>query len=182
MPQNPGSPSRFSFGGEDGVLARWQGERKKAKETSFLQRCVKKTRNPQGKFTSPKSGMPIDAERFPMFGRSSITQPAELPSWWCYSSPSPQLAAPQPASPWHPQLAIPSWLGSQGAWHSAALGIGARACAPGWPPVVALLPREEQLGGSGPGVSLRMRLGGSAHVAPPGNKLREFGCSVAVNL
>ena len=45
----------------DGPLARLQGESKKAKEASFLQRCVKRKVDAEGKFTSPESGMPIDA-------------------------------------------------------------------------------------------------------------------------
>ena len=33
------------------TVASWQGDHTKAKEASFLQRCVKKTRHPQGKLT-----------------------------------------------------------------------------------------------------------------------------------
>ena len=62
---------------DDGALARWQGERRKAQDASFLQRCVKKTRSAEGKFTSPESGQPISAERFRMFGQSSTAACAE---------------------------------------------------------------------------------------------------------
>ena len=34
------------------IVPSWQGDHKKAKEASFLQRCVKKTRDPQGKYTN----------------------------------------------------------------------------------------------------------------------------------
>ena len=34
-------------------VASWQGDHKKAQEASFLKRCVKKTRDPNGKYTSP---------------------------------------------------------------------------------------------------------------------------------
>jgi len=39
----------------DGDRATWQGERTKAQEASFLQRCVKKRRSKEGKFTSPEA-------------------------------------------------------------------------------------------------------------------------------
>ena len=73
--------TRFGFGGDDGALARWHGERKQAEESSFLQRCVKKTRHPEGEYRSPESGEPIRAERFPMFGRSSTCRMLKVPSW-----------------------------------------------------------------------------------------------------
>ena len=39
----------------DGDRATWQGERTKAQEASFLQRCVKKRRSKEGKFASPEA-------------------------------------------------------------------------------------------------------------------------------
>lgn len=53
------------------TLSNWRGELKAAQTASYLQRCVKKTINPNGQYESPTTpGLMMDVERFPMTGTS----------------------------------------------------------------------------------------------------------------